>query len=1528
MFFAIFSALSAFSVGVAEISMWLIAFEVEWWRKYQRNKKKKRQQGKSTQEAVPGDKTSSPSRISSKRELKEKRDNKKISGSKKRKSSSRSFARSLNPTPITPKGSSFNIKAGINASSTAHEVGTLQPSLENSHPSTHHHFSTHPVVPVTAVHHHQAPCAHRRCRRLSKLHHHKSTSPHKKDTPLQTGGTGSPTRTRTMASSSLPTTTSTIEPITLEPSVQQEMMMKQEHQQHGSGPSTPKRKHSQKDLAILSSCSCASTANNSPIMTPHHRGDIATSPNASYRKRLSFRRLSSVGSRSASRACLSGGGGDTPPIAASTPTFHRNSQNSLLLSSASSCGTSSLSQSSLCPTSSDEDDEDAAQLRRDRHLRHRLNQQLHKSGSSYASEKDLNISVCTWNVASQLPGNVDDLSEWLIGGPTAAGYNQLPNTTSDAPLLPDVVAVGLQEADFGGTALMLEVTEANVAWQEAITECLNRAAFRQQEAQRQASIAERNNLLKERSEWFNEQLHSIVEWLQEWEGGVGAGLDTLSSSSLGGSSIKLMGEGGGSLRNNHSSPTFMTPTSTQSIDFSSLRASPEKPPGAVEGGGTRGINNVSSPSPVNNKGKGIKKKRGLGNGTDYDDDVLLGGVAASSLITPSASPINVDAFVAYLPTDSLRLALQNRSTLLHRNPSVTSLSPLNDDDEDNNDGNNSSHQQQTTSSSSDFSLNADLRSLISSLKSSIRARDDSTGRLTGIQMAAVLVAYESLFAQIELNVASSPGDDGSRLAALMKGNRQCRPGRFTSEIPGHLTALPIDLPEEEYVRAMVPRFRYKKVQSVQLVGLVLLLVVRGDHLPALTNIQSAVSRTGAIKGVMGNKGTVGLRFSLYGKRILLLCAHFDASAKNKEKRNLNYKDAMTAIQFPIDMDQDDEIDTVVSALHRNNAIHSKNSRSPLHHHHQRNAGRKGNGCSSNNQQSIAMASAFSNFKVRPVHTVEGTTGRRVQVRGASTWERIFQRKQQNNNNNNKNNNGILAGGNNIPGGGNVMSPQRRTSIISAFTGNLSVGFQRGVALLNGKDPRTIPNGNNNNNNTIVHGEDSTSGISSPMLLSQPDALDSTTIASPNDRSPMMSAANHAGEMASTSATDITPSSTNNKDDASSLHFSSHDYIFFFGDLNYRLGAGQAKGRKLGQTAGAGARKISSALRSGGRQTSEFFSKKAKSMFESPSKMTLDSLMGGSTSTLEDTQELSGQGALDFDEEPESPTVTIKQEESVSGVDDSPSVTLGGAAASSSGGGGGYPSPSSTAAMFASSSSTAVTPSATVPFLPPQYIKSLIYQKGYETLLGYDQLRTAMATGAAFVEFNEMPIEFPPTYKFDMGTKTYDTSHKKRDPAWTDRVLYWAGGTTTSETNGKSPTRGWAGGSSINDEVSSPLPISASNSLIPLIKVPTPTSSLQPPPPPLLPIVVSSTSSTNNNNILPTLVPNKITPCAYQAAQNLLLSDHRPVVARFKISVTQINSEQVGSVLQDLLTKYRSQIDASANRGRGSSDDDDEGGMFT
>lgn len=41
---------------------------------------------------------------------------------------------------------------------------------------------------------------------------------------------------------------------------------------------------------------------------------------------------------------------------------------------------------------------------------------------------------------------------------------------------------------------------------------------------------------------------------------------------------------------------------------------------------------------------------------------------------------------------------------------------------------------------------------------------------------------------------------------------------------------------------------------------------------------------------------------------------------------------------------------------------------------------------------------------------------------------------------------------------------------------------------------------------------------------------------------------------------------------------------------------------------------------------------------------------------------------------------------------------------------------------------------------------------------------------AFEGFQEAPIRFKPTYKYDNNSQQYDSSEKNRSPAWTDRVL--------------------------------------------------------------------------------------------------------------------------------------------------------------
>ncbi len=97
-------------------------------------------------------------------------------------------------------------------------------------------------------------------------------------------------------------------------------------------------------------------------------------------------------------------------------------------------------------------------------------------------------------------------------------------------------------------------------------------------------------------------------------------------------------------------------------------------------------------------------------------------------------------------------------------------------------------------------------------------------------------------------------------------------------------------------------------------------------------------------------------------------------------------------------------------------------------------------------------------------------------------------------------------------------------------------------------------------------------------------------------------------------------------------------------------------------------------------------------------------------------------------------------------------------------------------------------------LPDTQAKERIKKGALGELLKVDQLRTEMTAGRVFVKFQEADIQFPPTYKFDVGTDQYDSrydfyfcklvyenrknlsgrgnSEKRRSPSWCDRILWY------------------------------------------------------------------------------------------------------------------------------------------------------------
>ncbi|OJJ32787.1 hypothetical protein ASPWEDRAFT_592727 [Aspergillus wentii DTO 134E9] len=76
-------------------------------------------------------------------------------------------------------------------------------------------------------------------------------------------------------------------------------------------------------------------------------------------------------------------------------------------------------------------------------------------------------------------------------------------------------------------------------------------------------------------------------------------------------------------------------------------------------------------------------------------------------------------------------------------------------------------------------------------------------------------------------------------------------------------------------------------------------------------------------------------------------------------------------------------------------------------------------------------------------------------------------------------------------------------------------------------------------------------------------------------------------------------------------------------------------------------------------------------------------------------------------------------------------------------------------------------------IPRNVIIDAVKNNNLPKLLERDQLLASKRKNPGFRlrAFNEAPILFAPTYKYDVGTDNYDSSEKKRSPAWCDRVLY-------------------------------------------------------------------------------------------------------------------------------------------------------------
>jgi hypothetical protein len=85
-------------------------------------------------------------------------------------------------------------------------------------------------------------------------------------------------------------------------------------------------------------------------------------------------------------------------------------------------------------------------------------------------------------------------------------------------------------------------------------------------------------------------------------------------------------------------------------------------------------------------------------------------------------------------------------------------------------------------------------------------------------------------------------------------------------------------------------------------------------------------------------------------------------------------------------------------------------------------------------------------------------------------------------------------------------------------------------------------------------------------------------------------------------------------------------------------------------------------------------------------------------------------------------------------------------------------------------------------MPRAVVEAAVKAGQLGRLLACDQLLGARRRNPGFRlrALEERPIDFAPTYKYDVGSDAYDTSEKRRAPAWCDRVLFRGVGSARME----------------------------------------------------------------------------------------------------------------------------------------------------